>query len=127
MQFPWTPWKKTRTKIKVAYRCLVLGEVEEMVLSYDGKLCRWISYRPDLLDGSGGSKFHKRHSRISSERWKRKDMSIELGTTYPLVSSEYYRILEVDLDTILEIYDSRKDRLKNLGLPQKSLIGGYIE
>ena len=67
---------------------------------------------------------YKRHSRISYRRWEKKDITVE---RFRRSSFEGYRFLEVNLETILEIYRFRIRYLKNRGIEDPKLFGDVIE
>jgi len=107
-------------KIKVAHRDSLRSATEEIVLSYAGKNYVWtlFYYRRDgRLRRTG-----KRHSRISSRRWKK----------YEIVAGKFsgaffgYKIMEIELDTVLEIYRHWNRYLKNQGIEDPKLLGGIV-
>ena len=116
MQFLWTLSKKTHTKIKVAHRICPRSATEEIVLSYNGE-----SYLLTLYYYRDGSlwRTRKRHSRISSRRWKMHEITV----SHFLGQLSWYTILEVEQETILEIYRFWVRYFVNRGLGDPTLLG----
>ena len=123
MQFPWSHWKKTHTKrIRVAHRDRPKSSTEEMILSWNNMNWMFTLYHTDKCGNP--RKPYKRHSRISYRRWEKKDITAE---RFRGSSFEGYRFLEVNLETILEIYRFWIRYFKNRGIEDPGLFGDVIE
>ena len=121
MQFLWSHWKKTHTKkIRVAHRDCLRSATEEIVLSYNGRNYVWTLFyyrRNGSLWRTG-----KRHSKISSRRWKNHEIISDSFSSHFFG----YKIMEIELDTIFEIYSFWNKYLKNRGIEDPKLLGGIV-
>jgi hypothetical protein len=93
-----------------------------MILSWNNMNWMFTLYHTDKRGNP--RKPYKRHSRISYRRWEKKDITAE---RFRRSSFEGYRFLEVNLETILEIYRFWIRYFKNRGIEDPGLFGDVIE
>lgn len=125
MQFPWIHWKKIHTKrIRVAYYSYRTVQKEEIVLSYGGENYRLICFRTGR-DGNLIRK-NKKHSRVSSYRFRKVQIEIEKFSARPGYSFGGFKFMEIDFKIIQELYRFWNIYLWNHGMTKPRLIGGVV-
>jgi hypothetical protein len=98
------------------------GGIEEMIFSYDGE--NYIFFMEYKNKWGNPRKINKQYRKISSYRWKAREIFAEKKSCF---FGEHYHFLEVELDTILEIYRFWERYLINRGIRNPKLIGSVIE